>query len=201
VNVKNSSLQPVEAFAQLVDYANTIFVDRSGIMWGLTNVLLGVDPNKTAPWKLGLKDMYNIHPRSNPYFIGEDWLIYNHDPDKGERHSERGDWKEKYWDGTPNQAFHFWYFAAVEYYDNFSYAISANLAHDPYMLEPLCGEDLEKLNGILGEDITKRFNETSKEDFLLGIKGIEFGARMWKTQGRYVFFDPGNWIRTNLSDN
>ena len=199
-SVEVGNTQPVDALAQLVERADSIFQDRGGMMWGLTNVLIGVDPNKVDVWKLGLKDDYKIYPKSNPYYIGEDWLKYKFDQSKGDRYSEKGDWLDEYWDGTPNQAFHFWYYAAVEYYDNFAYAMAANTVHDPYLLESLCGDDLEKLRELLGDNITNRFNETSKEDYLLGLAGIEFGALMWKNHGRYAYFDPGGWIRTHLSD-
>ena len=201
-SVEVGTTLPVEALAQLVDYAGILFVEKSGIMWGLTNVLIGIDPNKIEVWKLGLKDKYKIYPKSNPYFVGEDWLKYKLDPSKGARYSEIGDWLPKYWDETPNQAFHFWYYAAVEYYDNFGYASSANVVHDPYMFEWFCGEDLEKLKVFETKpgNITRYFNETSKEDYLLGLKGIEFGALMWKQQGRYAYFNPSYWIRAKLSN-
>jgi hypothetical protein len=199
-SVKSGTTLPVEALAQLVDYANEKFADHRGMMWGLTNVLLGVDPNSVEVWKLGMEDRYKINPGSNPYYIGSDWLLYKHDPQKGARHSEQGDWRDEYWDQTPNQAFHFWYYAAVEYYDNWLYATIANRFHDPYILENVCGDDLEKLKGIkIGDqDITNYFSETSEADYRLGVKGMEFGRMLWR-YGWADYINPGGWIRVNLS--
>jgi hypothetical protein len=199
-NVEIGNTLPVEALAQLVDYSQQLLGDKQGIMWALTNVLLGVDPNSINVWKLGLKDSYMIFPNSNPYYVGQDWLLYKHDPLLGKRHSEQGDWKDEYWDGTPNQAYHFWYSAATEYYDNHFFAVTANLVHDPYYLEWLCGDDLEKLGfiNIDGQSITNHFNETSSQDFFLANIGMEFGSTMWWF-GSFPYFSPGNWIRANLS--
>lgn len=201
--VKNGTVLPVEALAQLVDYANDKFADHRGMMWGLTNVLLGIDPNSVSVWKLGLAGTDNykgINPSSNPYYIEQDWLPYKHNPQENPRHSEQGDWRDEYWDKTPNQAFHFWYFAAVEYYDNWLMATLANRFHDPYLLECFLGDDLNKLKGINvgGNDITQFFDETSREDYLLGDKGIEFGRMMWR-YGWTSVVNPGGWIRVNLS--
>lgn len=207
----------MEALAQLADWAAASFGDVEGVMWGMTNVLLGVDPNSTDVWKLGVAGRYNINPSSNPYWIGEDWLRYLHDPSLGARHSEQGDWKSDYWDGTPNQAFHFWYFVSVQYYDNALYANAANIVHDPYWLEGICGDDLQRLNRIpiIGPRITPLFGETSQEDFALGLKGMQLGNGLWwsfdvipsvcvaghctspvKVPGGIS--DPGSWIRANL---
>jgi hypothetical protein len=62
------------------------------------------------------------------------------------------------------------------------------------------GDDLNKLKGINvgGNDITQFFDETSREDYLLGDKGIEFGRMMWR-YGWTSIVNPGGWIRVNLS--
>ncbi len=59
--VEPGNLLPVEALAQLANYAVTSFRDFDGFMWGMTNVLLGVDPNATEVWKLGMASRYGIN--------------------------------------------------------------------------------------------------------------------------------------------
>nr|WP_290668310.1 hypothetical protein [Ardenticatena sp.] len=215
--VRQGEIEPVEAFAQLLEYADTLFnEDPQGVMWGVTNVLLGVDPNKDAVWQVGLG---KIDQDANPYYVKQDWLPYRQDPTKGDRHSERGDWKSIYWDETPNQAYHFWYYVAVRYYHGpimgTLLAHAGNIVHDPFWLEPIFGQDLHKLREsgipILSQwpDYAK---ETSLEDFLLALAGIKFGEMMWYMKIsplprgvnicgglRIQFFPaPGEWIRAHL---
>ncbi len=220
-SVELGSALPVEALAQLADRAAAEFMDIEGVMWGMTNVLIGVDPNSTEIWKAGVGARYTINPITNPYWIGPDWLRYKHDSNQGARHSEQGDWKSEYWDGTPNQAYHFWYFAAVQYYNSAFHANAANIVHDPYFLEGICGDDLNRLYPLLnaipvvGPSLPPLFGETSEQDYHLSQKGMELGSGLWWSfdiapqvcvAGQCVgpmkvpgaVSDPGAWIRTQL---
>ena len=221
-NVESGVLLPVEAYAQLADRATANFADIDGMMWGMTNILLGIDPNAIEVWKFGLAKQYSkqITSAKSLYYAGDDWLPYKHDPSKDDlsrkyRHSKIGDWKPEYWDDTPNQAYHSWYFVAVQYYDNLVYANAANVVHDPYFLEPYCGDDLKGLIGAInsvpfvGSGIASRltfFGETSEQDFKLSQKAMELGNGMWwafdtgpvKIPGSIN--DPGTWIRNNFQN-
>ena len=215
MRVQTGVLLPVEALARLADSAVSSFGEADGFMWGMSNVLLGIDPNKTSPWKLGLAGRYNIDSSANPFWIKGNWLKYRHNPSLGGRHSERGDWRPDFWDGTPNQAYHFWYFASVGYYDNRFIGYAGNLVHDPYFLEGICGDDLTKLDAIpgIGPSITGFTTETSEEDYRLSLKGIELGRGLWwsfklpsvcvrgictPSNVPWSINAPGAWIRTNL---
>ncbi len=59
--VCRGEIEPVEACAQLLEYADMLFnEDPQGVMWGVTNMLLGVNPNETEIWKLSLAGRYGI---------------------------------------------------------------------------------------------------------------------------------------------
>jgi hypothetical protein len=213
------NLLPVEGFAKFVDFAMWLFNnDISGMMWGTTNVLLGVDPNEHLFVWFAVPAPPEIKYGSNTgkYFVKLNWLPYRNVPskDQGEApHSERGDWKSQYWDGTANQAYHFWYSVATTYYNGARWGMLANMGHDPYFLEFECllGDDLEKLKDI---PILGIFNKlavgTSQEDFNLSLRGIELGkylswADILYSSGIYniTWFpgtDPGKWIRNYLKE-
>ena len=75
------------------------------------------------------------------YFVWR-FLPYRESIATGPYGYERGDWLPQYFDGSDNQAFHFWYYVASSFYDDVGPAYVANWVHDPYwMTTPLrCGE-------------------------------------------------------------
>jgi RHS repeat-associated protein len=190
IGVTSGAFLPVEGFAKFADFATWLFNDDWGdIMWSMTGVLNGIDTNKhvfiwyAVPFSIP----------DSPFFIGQDWLPYKNDPNKniGDHvYSERGDWNINYWDDTANQAYHFWYYAAVTYYDGAGWARLANNQHDPYW------------NGETQWDI-------SEEDYSLALKGIELGQRIESIVDYSLWgvcignfpaptLDLGIWIRNNL---
>lgn len=210
-------LQPVEALAQLTAYADEVFdYDNRGMMWGMTKVLVGLDANDYHFISLepaqnikyvrsfykytGLSNLKSVSHKEDKYFIGQNWL-----PRRnllGEY--EKGDWRQEYFDNTPNQAFHFWYYAASVYFDGDTVGLilanMANAFHDPYVLEKYCGDDLEKLQDVpILKEWAKNVEGLFKEDYDLGEKGIEFGFFMTKPRFlTMVIGSPDNWIRNNL---
>lgn len=139
--VKPGAIEPVEAIAMLADLSQTHFErDIADTVWATTIVLNNFDANRAmisqqVPYSAG-----------SPYFIKQDWLPYlnNPDPKHGNKypwcdpynendcrydaewvHSLRGDWNEKYWDKTANQAYHFWGILAITFFDG---AAMGNLA-------------------------------------------------------------------------
>lgn len=210
--VHQGSQLPVDGFATFIDYSMSIFGnDIRGMMWGSTNVLLGIDPNQVL--SVGLATPFSRSSKGK-FYIDDDWLPYLNDPSKNtaqSTHSERGDWHPEYFDGTANQAYHFWYYVSTTFFDSEDVSVVANVFHDPYFLECVLGEDLEKLSEI---PILKLFHniapQTSKEDYHLGLKGIELGTDLWWAdriypEGNYntTMFpgaDPGTWIRSHLGE-
>ena len=84
--------------------------------------------------------------------------------------------------------------------------------HDPYFLECMLGEDLEKIGD---KPIIKIFHSlaspgTSKEDYQLAIQGIDLGTELWwanklSAPGKTPIIslpgsDPAAWISTHLGE-
>jgi len=132
-------------------------------MWGMTSVISGADMNKHLYAWYGI---YVVGPES-PYFVGEDWLPFNIKND-AQCSTGQGDWNGLYWDGTSNQAYHFWFYVAVAYYDGLSWANLANYVHDDYW------------NGESEGNITK-------EDYDLSIKGMQLGSLLRALQDASVY--------------
>lgn len=219
-NVKYGILPPVEGFALLANYAEDLFGhEMRGIMWGMTNVINGFDPNDPSPvW------MQAITKRTFGYFIEEDWLPYRNNPDYNDKmwrfdddnpkndewiHSQRGDWRSKYWDKTANQAYHFWFNTAVTFFDGGDAAMASlgNLIHDPF----ITWEDID----FEHEDMAPPSKGSTHIDYDLGVKGVELGKGIlwdyafthpdWFCDPDYYVPYPGEknlaaWIRANLKE-
>lgn len=220
-SVSEGWVEPVEALAFLADKAYSDFgKDLRGFMWGMTILLLGIDPNTTEHdiWTLGMAEDYR--PDNSPYSVGLNWLPYLK-PDTS-LESEIGDWDPDIFDGSSNQAFHFWYFAAVTYYDAGIMAFIGNQGHDPHYLEGILGDDLEKCKDLEGNIIYDGLNEwsqhtanTNRQDWnlsnrgiafanqiisLLFIEGCNFGDCDHIPSPDSVSTVPGTWIRANLKN-
>jgi RHS repeat-associated protein len=217
--VQSGNMKPVAAFARLASDAYSDFDhDILGTMWGLTNVLSGINPNDYISKTLAV--VYPDLPVNKlPWattdidsaFIGMDWLPYKHDgcsdfpyPGGGQaKCSLIGDWNPEYFDKTANQAYHFWYYASSTFYDGALLPMLANLFHDPYFLEDQCGQDLvnwQKSKNPFLQFWANSTAGTSEEDFNLSLKGIEFGTQVKLSlySGNLLPFDPGAWIADNL---
>ena len=130
-------------------------------MWALTHIINGFDPNVGAVWtQVGSGG-------KSPYFIYQDWLPYKHNPQYddpnwggGERgiwiHSLKGDWKEGYWDKTANQAYHFWFYVSVAFFDGTAWARFGNWVHD----NPGGWENYDYVHSPENEPSTQRKFET-----------------------------------------
>jgi hypothetical protein len=188
INVQSGVLLPVEGLAQLADYATVLFeYDLADVMWGMTGVLSGIDTTKHMNiwWAVAFT------PPDSPYFVDQNLLPYQQyypeNPEGNHVYSNRGDWNINYWDDTANQAYHFWYYTAVTYYDGASWAYLADSVHDPYE------------QGETKWDI-------SEEDHNLALKGIELGVPVmdeapWGNCAAVIpgqVFKIGAWIRANL---
>jgi RHS repeat-associated protein len=208
--VRQGSLLPVEGLAEFADYAMPLFDnDMRGAMWALTITIDGMDANKGMVWPQanGQKD--------KNYWLQYDWLPYQNNPDfdkaswdKGRPwiHSRRGDWRVDYWDKTANQAYHFWYFAAVSYFDGAEFARLANFVHEGYPRE-----DITKLKDW--EAPSSAGN--TDQDWNLSGAGEALGDRLVTDRNMrnirtycypgdpilqmpYSYTNLGAWIRANL---
>jgi hypothetical protein len=222
-------IEPVEGFAETVDFAYWIFNnDYRGMLWALTNIINGMNPQQGPVW---IQVKIN-NTQNNKYYIGQDWLPYRNDPSAndanwggGEKgiwiHSLRGDWAKKYWDKTANQAYHFWFYVATSFFDGQAIAETGNAVHDgksdwedyDYSQTGVnIYNPLSRINRPV-EKVPPPKSGISEPDYMLGIKGIEFGARMkheYLENNEYfrdcfnqrpvlpLSFKPGDWIRNNL---
>jgi RHS repeat-associated protein len=208
--VRSGNLRPVEGFAQFVDYAMRLFDDDiAGMMWGTTHVINGFDPSGLPIWS-----QVGVSARSS-YFIEEDWLPYQNDPSKNDPnwgtggtwiHSRRGDWRKEFWDKTANQAFHFWFYASIRFFD---LPIVGNIGD---LLHEGSWENYNYINSP--EDQAPPPSGKSEPDHLLAVKGLELGDRLraeYALVAPFFFycpddrrtktdFDPGEWIRANLKE-
>ena len=205
---------PVESFAQYVDYAFYLFDNNiRGAMWALTLTLDGMDANAGVVWaQAGVPHRtYWLNSNWLPYKNNQEYNNYDWD-DNGVRggkgdtwiHSQRGDWNVKYWDKTANQAFHFWYFVAVTFFDRGDWATTANIVHESGRWENL---------SLLEDDDAPSKRGKTKEDWDLSNAGMILGERLYGDYSISILdecyshmFDyyihtntkPGAWIRANL---
>jgi RHS repeat-associated protein len=214
--VSSGKMKPVEALASLSDKALGLYEnDMNGYMWGMTNVLLGIDPNTVPVWERGrfvqktdtFPGQYlDADPGNNPSYIGTNWLAFN--TQQSSHDSQQGDWLDDYFDGTSNQAFHFWFYAAVSYYNGPVIALAANAYHDPYYVgDPKQMESWP----ILGSLWFKNTGETSRQDYQLGVAAVQFVLDVdpahntaWGTSCSLAYCsiptsaNPSTWIKSNL---
>lgn len=169
-------------------------------MWALTAVIDGMDANIPLLFEQALDDLPYIAENNDPYiqkhavssssvsdlFAGTGLLPYGRYVDvSGKEHFARGDWRKEYWDDTSNQAYHFWFYVGVSFFDNKLISNFGNTFHDP------------KGSDRVG---------VSDEDWNLGVAGGELGEIMRK---EYIMLQLdciptpysiriSRWIRANL---
>lgn len=147
----------------------------------------------------------------------QDWLPYRNDPNHndlnwgaGERgiwiHSLRGDWSEKYWDKTANQAYHFWFYVAVTFFDGAGYGIAGNEFHDHLLVT-----NYDFINSPEWE-VPPHPRQSTNPDRALGYAGMRLGSSLRlasfiqeqncsdELAASLRNFDLGMWIRSNLKD-
>lgn len=210
--VTSGALEPVEALATFADLSASQFSeDFPGMLWAMTLVLNDFDANKGMVWTQ-VNELRLGGAANSPYFIRQNWLQYKNNPSynktgsKSWVHSLRGDWNKQYWDKTANQAYHFWFYVAVSYFDGGNWASIANIAHD--------GSGQENYDFISSaENEAPPPSGISKPDYDLGIQGIILGSKLvkediWETKddncNSHILgsfqnrTNLGSWIRSNL---
>jgi hypothetical protein len=195
--VTSGNLLPVEGFAQLVDYAMYLFDrDIEGMMWGTTNVIVGYDPNRHLFAWTGPSG------EKSTYFVEQDWLPYKNNPEKNEPeyvHSERGDWRPEVWDDTANQAFHFWYWVGVRYYDGVFWYWIGNLIHEPIRIRGETPRDVTWEDYNLSE-YAKQLGKALYDDAYIEWLFNDCSEDYQMMRRLVPRVNPGAWIRTNLKD-
>ena len=212
--VESGALLPVEGFAMLADNSKDHFnADIRDLIWAMTVVLNNFDANR------GMIAGQVLIGANSPYYIKQDWLPYQNNPDHNDKnwgggengewiHSLRGDWSEKYWDKTANQAYHFWGLLAITFFDgNFTGDI-ANWQHDGNYFGRQENYDFSHSD----PSVAPPNSGVSKPDYDLSLQAIRFGSWLslesslqndffhgceadWKFTG---YTDIGKWIRSNL---
>jgi hypothetical protein len=217
--VKSGAVEPVEGFAILADLSKTQFNgDIGDLVWAMTIVLNDFDANRGEIWPQAMPILMDV--ADSPYFVGQDWLPYKnnmvHDKDPWcdpqdwsncvhnmkWTHSLRGDWNTKYWDKTANQAYHFWFYAAVTFFDGMDYALIANGYHERGKVTNY------DFVGSLEYEAPPPWNVSSQPDRDLAYQGMALGWNLrnddilqWlgcSTIPGYSFTDIGSWIRSHL---
>ena len=216
--VRIGYVPPVESLAQYVDYAFNLFDnDIRGAMWALTLTLDGMDANRGAIW-------WQAFSHKETYWLHYDWLPYKNNPTYNDnnwgntgdtwRHSEIGDWKKQYWDKTANQAYHFWYFVAVTFFDDRAVAYTGNIGHEIIQHPTEVWKDIPS-----GDNVAPPYHGKTREDWNLSIAGMDLGSKLLKDYYVYnytnntnchpemypnlfnhTYTKPGAWIRSNLKD-
>jgi hypothetical protein len=226
--VESGMLLPVEGFAMLADNSKDHFNgDIRDLVWAMTIVLDDMDANRGLIWQQTSAAPFTIKSTRSPYFIKQDWLPYKHNskydrkPEEGNSwcypegssncvnepwiHSLRGDWNTKYWDKTANQAYHFWFYVAVTFFDDSLFASYANFYHDnPYRVATY------DFSGSAENEAPPTPNMSTQPDRNLAFAGIDLGHRLGREyiRSKYncdpeiisslISTDIGNWIRANL---
>jgi hypothetical protein len=220
MGVTSGSVYPVEGLAKTVDFAYWLFeYDYSNMAWSLTNIINGFDPNKGSVWYQAWCLSQGSCKLDNQYFIGENWLPYKNNPEYNDPnwggakrqwiHSQIGDWREAYWDKTANQAYHFWFYVAVSFFDGKLYSSVGNIVHEgigPY-------ESYDYIHSP--QDEAPPVSQESQPDYDLATVGSELGTAMFMEKINYyrlyggcpqwriphlppLSFNPGLWIRSHL---
>lgn len=177
--------------------------DIRGYMWGMTNVLIGVDPNKSAVWTRQFKARFadalpgllrSVNPNNNPYFAGLDLLPYI-----SSGQNARGDWNPAFYDGSNNQAFHFWFYVASAYYDGNLIASEGNKLHDP--VSP-GRQGIGKLPvigpALVGTGASTQDHMLGRAGVVLGVALSDFVSKSASPTYGYSVHDPSEWIRAVL---
>ncbi|NJM42605.1 MAG: hypothetical protein HC853_18615 [Anaerolineae bacterium] len=191
---------PVEALASISDHAMILFYGViDDYMWAMTNVILGVDPRQKSPSVCGA--FSGMGCTKSEYFVGS-LLPHNHVPEDGA--SEVGDWNPDFFDGTNNQAFHFWYAVASAYYGESVLAFVGSLIHDPPATVIQDAENWIAEN--IGPAPPFIDGAASWEDWNLTVAGFTLGNKLnpqpicvrCKDPPISKVTDPSQWIRDNL---
>jgi hypothetical protein len=155
--VNAGGLNSVVGLGQIVDFAwNFVKKDVADLMWVLSNVLLGIDPDYVTPASRPVNDALNsigipaYDQNDNPYWIGAQFL-----PDT--------DWFPGFQDGGNQQVVHFMFYALTSFYSGFIASGIGNVLHDPPTWTSVPCIPLVCAN-------------PRNEDWALGVAGNSYGA-------------------------
>jgi hypothetical protein len=158
--VNAGTLSSVIGLGQIVDFAwNFVKKDITDLMWVLSNVLLGIDPDYVSPISRPFNDALNkvgipaYSHDENPYWVGEHFL-----PDN--------DWYAGFQDHGDQQVVHVFYYILTSFYSGKFISHIGNIYHDPPRIAKSLGL---RCIPILCKNPTN-------EDWNLGAAGASYGA-------------------------
>src|SRR5690606_13760080 len=183
--VRSGAWLPVDGFASFASFSqNNYFSNIRDLVWAMTIILDDMDANRGDVWRQATGYLGSA---GNPNFIKEDWLPYKTAgeedwcfPEDSDNcwhkskwvHSLRGDWRAEYWDKTANQAYHFWFYVAVAFFDNEAISVAGNLYHDkpPITFYDFVGSDPYKTPPLP--------SQSTLPDIRLGLIGTNLGLKL-----------------------
>ncbi len=124
--------------------------------------------------------------RSNPYWLGNGAFDLDHNPNSGDclpgQTCDEG-FAEKYTDNSGNQVLHFWFYAAVAYFDGTILSSAGNFVHDGSATNT--GQWIQNnreielfIENYTGGVVIKVGDGVSIEDYNLGVTGEVLGDQM-----------------------
>lgn len=162
INKRSSSYNNMIGFLSFMDYAVSLYDDRQETDQFILDTSAVILAMVYDTVKLGYQKRVGFFSlRTTPdrtYFIGDSAFEKPINLKDIERKQYRdGGWRDVYKDYTGNQAYHFWYYVAVAYFDGNATAMVGNIWHE--------------LTG----------GGRSIADYYLGVKGRElgYGLKQW----------------------
>jgi RHS repeat-associated protein len=185
----NKGLTSLEMFASLTDYASALYDvdDTYNFMLDLSYIILG--------WSRSQR-MFEVTDN-----LGKDWLRQNAFPDWSGWSAQYNDYDAKTGPHN-NQMFHFWFYAAVAYFDGPVVALLGNIYHEI----PTSRDD--RTQGLptgewafaLNPRLINGGRGNSKQDYALGLRGVELGWALSPQGASIRLGGVGDWLRTNLGE-
>jgi RHS repeat-associated protein len=167
---------------QIVDFAwREVRNNIDDLMWVLSNVLLGVDPDYVTPASRPFNDLLNAigvpaySPFDNPRWVKTPFL-----PDT--------DWWSGFQDGSGGQVVHLFMYVLSSFYSGFTVAGIGNALHDPPSWS-----DIPCIRGFCGDG-------RSDNDWALGVAGNYYGdwLRRASSESTSLTVSPGSVLTEML---
>jgi hypothetical protein len=209
---------PMYRFISFMQFAASLYSDMEvdQYMIDVTELLHGIryDPNLGRSFLQQSMGMYQPKNPPSPYFLGGQSF---NDPEDLEQvngsmpYADMG-WATQYWDHLGNQAYHFWFYVALAYFDGEIPAGLGNFVHDGY--ETALGKIYQcTVGNTLGRVFPIRLHTgpgVSRQDYDLGVQGARLGSALMRWNLSFVSDPPSrdlgvrpsqvaDWIRNNLA--
>ena len=165
-------LSAMDRFEAFIAFAASLYADDEfeQFMIDVSAVIVGYehDPDSGKAFWAGTLEKGR---QPSKYWIGTEGF----DPDLPGV-APCGEWKDEYDDGTRGQAFHFWFYVAVAYFDGYTWAEYGNFKHDGYATP--VGPAVDFVLGLFGLPRLDQGPGVSLADYNLGQEGALLGVRI-----------------------